>query len=62
MIYRVVIKISYKKAIYDFDNIQSAGQFAEMALIHSKPNEDKEEHYITIKVINPDVEEAEDEE
>lgn len=62
MIYRVIIKISYKTAYYDFDDIQSAGQFAEMALTHNKPNEDKDEHYITIKIIDPNVEEAEDEE
>ena len=62
MIYRVIIKISYKTAIYDFDDIEIAGQFAELALAHNKPNADKDEHSIIIKVIDSSTKEAEDEE
>ena len=52
MIYRVIIKISYTVAYFDFDNIQEAGEFAKTALIHQTKSPDTEKGtYISIKVI-----------
>lgn len=55
MIYRVILQISYYENWFDFDNIEDAGTFAENALRHCVPSEDREEKlmYVAIKVIDP---------
>lgn len=40
MIYRVVIKVGYSDAYFDFDFMTEAGQFAETVLTHQTDSED----------------------
>lgn len=41
MIFRVILKIGYYENWFDFDNLEDAGIFAEAALSHCVPNEDR---------------------
>ena len=62
MKYRVLIKVGYNNAYFDFDSMQSAGDFAVMALTHQVENEDtKKKMSIGIEVIDPSLKEVEDE-
>lgn len=61
MIYRVILKVSYNAAYFDFGDSAQACQFAGIALEHSTASEDQRKlPSIIIKVINP--EEAPDDE
>lgn len=63
MIYRVILKVSYYEAFYDFQDIQSAADFVVLALSHQTTNEDtKKKRSISIVVIDPSIEEEEDDE
>lgn len=61
--YRVVIKVSYNEAWFDFENAQQAGDFAAIALKHMVPSEDqRKSSYITIRVVDPEAKKGEEEE
>lgn len=61
MTYRVIIKVGYCSAHYDFDSASAAGDFATMALRHQIPNEDtKKKQSIMIEVIDPSIVEEEE--
>ena len=61
IIYRVVIKVSYCEAFFDFDSLNEACEFARTAVVHSAENEDnKYPTSLIIKVINTE-HESEDE-
>lgn len=52
MIYRVVLKVGYNDAFFDFATAEMAGEFASNALIHSVASEDtKRATYVSIKVM-----------
>ena len=56
MIYRVIMKVSYNEAYFDFVDSAQACQFAGIALEHSTTSEDQRKlPSITIKVINTEV-------
>ncbi len=62
MKYRVVFKVSYNEAWFDFDTIEEAGEFAKTLLVHQVESPDsKRKSTIRIEVINPAEEENEDE-
>ncbi len=60
--YRVIIKVSYNEAWFEFDTAEDACQFTTTALKHMADNEDgKKKSRITIQVVNADsTEEDED--
>jgi len=59
VIYRVIIKISYCEAYFDFDSMSEAGEFAKSAVVHSVSNEDGRTSSMLIKVIRPNESEEE---
>lgn len=62
IIYRVVIKVGYYEAFFDFDSVNEACEFTRTAVVHSVENEDsKRPTSLTIKVINPEQEREDDE-
>lgn len=62
MIYRVIIKVSYHEAYFDFDSSEEAMIFAEQALNHNTDSEDsKKARFVKIELINQEVKEDEDE-
>ena len=61
MIFRVVLKVSYNEAYFDFGTPDEACIFAKIALEHSATSEDQNKlRKISIQVVNPDVKEEED--
>lgn len=40
MKYRVIVKIGYHEAWFDFEDMADAGEFAKTVLTHQAPNED----------------------
>ena len=61
--YRVIIKVSYYEAWFDFESIEDAGEFAKIALMHNVPSKDSREFEgIRIEVVNTDKEESKEEE
>ena len=61
VIYRVVIKVGYKSAIFDFIDPVAATKFADAAKINNVENEDGKAR-ITIQLLSKEeVEDAEDE-
>lgn len=63
MIYRVILKISYYEAWFDFDNVEEAAGFVAIAMAHQVENEDtQKKKSVRIEVIDPTfTEEASDE-
>ena len=62
MKYRVVFKVSYNEAWFDFDTIEEAGEFAKTLLVHQVESPDsKRKSTIRVEIINPEEEENEDE-
>ena len=58
MNYRVVLKVSYNEAWFDFDTIEEAGEFAKTILVHQTNSEDsRKKSSVKIDVINPEAEE-----
>lgn len=54
MIYRVILKVRYNEAWFDFDDIESAGEFAKTILTHQVVSDDaKPKTTISMKVIDP---------
>lgn len=63
MIYRVILKVSYYQAHFDFDNIESAGDFAKTILTHQVDTDDcKKPASISLKIINPEIKSEDDDE
>jgi len=61
--YRVVIKVSYNEAWFEYDGAAEAVNFASNALSHMVSNEDaKKPSRIAIEIVNTGMEEEEDEE
>lgn len=51
MIYRVVIKVGYNDAAFEFESLRVAGDFARMVLTHQVETEDtKKAIYVKIEV------------
>ena len=62
--YRVIIKVSYYEAWFEFDSIEDAGEFAKTALMYNVPSKDRSDFEgVRIEVVNTDKEkESEDDE
>lgn len=61
VIYRVVIRISYHEAFFDFQSAEEACIFATTAIMHSATSKDqKKMAKVSIIIINADVKEEED--
>ena len=61
MIYRVVLKVGYYSADFQFAEAAEAVLFAQTALMHMVDNEDtKKKSSITLQIVNPELEESED--
>lgn len=60
MKYRVVLKVSYNVAYFDFASAEDACKFAATAIEHSAPSEDQKKiPKINIEVVNPEESEEE---
>ena len=57
MKYRVIIEVVYCEAYFDFDDIESAGDFAKIALTHYAGNEDNKKRKVKIRmdIIDPTI-------
>lgn len=62
--YRVILRIGYYEAVYEFDTVEEAGGFASTALLHQIPSEDNRSApaYVTIRAVNIEKEKEEDDE
>jgi len=59
--YRVVVRVSYNEAWFEFDDAKEAVSFASIALSHMVSNEDaKKPSRIAIDVVNTEMEEEDD--
>lgn len=53
MKYRVILKVNYYEAWFEFDNIEDAGEFAKTILTHQVESEDnKRKSTIRLEVID----------
>ena len=58
MKYRVILKVSYHEAWFEFDTIEEAGEFAKAVLLHQVESPDsKKKSTIKVEVIDPTAEE-----
>jgi len=58
MIYRIVLKVSYQEAYFDFETSEDAAAFARVALTHMVNSEDvKRTPSITMLIIDPSIKE-----
>ena len=58
MKYRVILKVSYHEAWFDFDTIEEAGNFAKTILVHQVDSEDnKRRSTIRLEVISTSLQE-----
>jgi hypothetical protein len=63
MKYRVVLKVSYNEAWFDFDTIEEAGEFAKTVLVHQTESPDsKKKSTIRVEIIDPTAEEDNEDE
>ena len=61
MTYRVVIKVGYNDAAFEFESLRDAGDFARMVLTHQVRTEDtKKALYVKIEVRSCEEEEEEE--
>lgn len=62
MKYRVILKVAYHEAWFDFDDADTACQFAGILLSHQSPNEDtRKTDHIRLEVIDTTIKVDEDE-
>jgi len=62
VIYRVILKVGYCDAFFEFESVEDAAAFARVALKHMVSNEDtKKKSKIILEIISPIDEESEDE-
>lgn len=59
IIYRVIIKIKYNRAFFEFNNIEQACKFADAAKVTNVDGEDGKAR-VTIELIRPDEVEEDD--
>lgn len=58
MKYRVILKVGYNEAWFDFDTIEEAGEFAKTILVHQTESPDsRKKSVVRIDVVNPEAEE-----
>ena len=63
MKYRVIFKVSYYEAWFEFDTVEEAGEFAKTILTHQVESPDsKRKSTIRVEIINPTAEEENDDE
>ena len=63
IIYRVVIKVGYYSAYFEFDTPEKACRFATSALTHNVSNEDtSKKSSITLEIVDSELEAKENEE
>lgn len=63
MKYRVILKVSYNEAYFDFDTIEEAGEFAKAILVHQVESPDsRKKSSIRVEIINPAIEEENEDE
>lgn len=63
MKYRVILKVSYNEAWFDFDTIEEAGEFAKIVLVHQIESPDsKKKSTIRVEIIDPTTEEENEDE
>lgn len=63
MKYRVIIKVSYQEAWFEFDTAADACNFATIAISHQVKSEDtRKTDHIRIEVVDPTVEVEEEDE
>lgn len=63
MIYRILLTLGYRDAYIDFDNCEEAAEFATTLMEHYKKPEDENTLVkVVIQVINPAMQQEEDEE
>ena len=61
IIYRVIIKVSYHEAFFEFESAEDAAAFARVALTHMVTNEDtKKTSYIAMQIVDPKLEGEDD--
>ena len=60
VIYRVVIKVSYHEAFFDFTDSEAACSFASAAVTHSVANEDTKQTYVNIRLVTEGEDNAEE--
>ena len=61
MIYRVIIKVGYYEAYFEFNESEKACEFATTALAHMTSNEDtKKKSSIALEIVDPALEESEE--
>jgi hypothetical protein len=62
LIYRVILKVGYNEAWFDFNNIEVAGDFARAILTHQTKNEDSgRKDHVRLEIIDPTIEADEEE-
>lgn len=59
IIYRVILKIKYNIAFFDFNNIEQACKFADAAMVTNVESEDGKVH-VTIELIHPEEKDKDD--
>lgn len=63
MKYRVIVKVGYHTALFEFDDMTEAGEFAKAILTHQVPNEDTSyKTSISMQILQDGDTEEEDEE
>lgn len=61
MVYRVIMKVSYMQAHFDFENGEDAMRFAIQAIEHSVPSEDvKKSVGVVVRKVDPTKDEEEE--
>lgn len=61
--YRVVLKVGYQEAWFEFETAKDATKFAEVALTNMVTNEDnKKKTHINLQVVDVEAEKREEEE
>lgn len=60
MKYRVIIKVGYCEAYFDFDTPLEAADFATIALSHHSESEDTKKKKISMEIINTEIEEEDE--
>lgn len=60
MVYRVIIKISYREAYFDFETIEGACGFVKIAAEHTAGDDDGNKATILLRAVTPDEKESED--
>lgn len=61
MKYRIIFKVGYNEAWFEFSDLNEAGEFAKKLLTTLVPNEDtKKRNHIRLEIINSEIESEEE--